>query len=450
MFAPAKKWPFKKADYTLPHKNDVHSSMQLPSPPKLDKPPVVQSVDRHGTDAARARLAEDCWVALWAYRHAQGLCQRCAEPWSKNHTCAKKIQLHVVQEVLETFHMLYDEISGEDLQTRPSKQLFLTLSIAVVSGTPTPSMCMMGSIQHYQMNILVDSGSSHTFVSQQLADKLSGLQPVTNPLRVEVANDNMLHCTSHLPSAVWFIQGYELQADLKVLLLSSYDMILGLDWLEQFSPMKVHWKHKWMVIPYKDSSVTLFGLLPDLPEGSVVQVCSVEVSVGNSVEASIPLEIQQLVEDFAELFEVPSDLSPPRYCDHTIPLVPGAAPFSVRPYQFARHLKDEVEKQVKEMLATVLIQKSSSPFSSLVLLVKKKDNSCRFCVDYRHLNAITIKGKYPVPIIDEFLDELSNASWFTNLDLRSRFHQIRLKPGEEFKIAFQTHCGQFEFGVVPF
>jgi hypothetical protein len=118
----------------------------------------------------------------------------------------------------------------------------------------------------------------------------------------------------------------------------------------------------------------------------------------------------------------------------------------VRPYHYAPALKNEIEKQIREMLDKRIIQPSSSPFSSSVLLVKKKDNSWRFCVDYRHLNAITIKGKYPVPVIDEFLDELANASWFTCLGLRAGFHQIRLKPGEEFKIDFQTHCGQFEFG----
>lgn len=83
-------------------------------------------------------------------------------------------------------------------------------------------------------------------------------------------------------------------------------------------------------------------------------------------------------------------------------------------------------------------------------MVKKKDNSWQFCVDYRHLIAITLKAKYPVPIIDEFLDELSSVSWFSSLDLRSGFHQIRLKPGEEHKIAFQTHFGHFEFRVMAF
>lgn len=150
------------------------------------------------------------------------------------------------------------------------------------------------------------------------------------------------------------------------------------------------------------------------------------------------------------MFQVPTELPPSRACDHSIPLIPGATPVNVRPYRFAPAVKTEIEKQVQEVLANGVIQKSVSPFSSSVLLVKKKDNTWRFCVDYRHLNAITLKSKYPVPIIDEFLDELGSASWFSCLDLRSGFHQIRLKPGEEFKTAFQTHFGHFEFRVMAF
>ena len=101
------------------------------------------------------------------------------------------------------------------------------------------------------------------------------------------------------------------------------------------------------------------------------------------------------------------------------------------------------------MLTSGIVQPSQSHFSSSVLLVKK-DGMYQFCVDFRHLNAITVKAKYPVPVIEELLDELHGASWFSTLDLTAGYHQIRLKTGEEHKTAFQTHTGQYEFRVMAF
>jgi hypothetical protein len=105
---------------------------------------------------------------------------------------------------------------------------------------------------------------------------------------------------------------------------------------------------------------------------------------------------------------------------------------------------------VDEMLTSGLIVPSLSPYASLVLLVKKKDNSWRFCVDYRKLNTITVKNKFPLPIIDEFLDEIAGSQYFTTIDLASAFHQIRMLPADEVKTTFKTHHGHFQFRVMPF
>jgi hypothetical protein len=102
------------------------------------------------------------------------------------------------------------------------------------------------------------------------------------------------------------------------------------------------------------------------------------------------------------------------------------------------------------MLSKGIIQHNKSAFSSPVLLVKKKDQTWSFCVDYRNLNALTMKFKYLMPIIDELLDKLHGVSLFSSLDLRAGFYQILLRPGEEYKTVFQTHVGHFEFRLMAF
>lgn len=171
--------------------------------------------------------------------------------------------------------------------------------------------------------------------------------------------------------------------DLKLLPLSSYDMILGLDWLASFSPMQVHWAQKWISIPYENATAVLIGDAAELPVGSVIQLCLLQDSVAPVDAQPLLPAVQDLVTEFASLFEPVSGLPPRRDCDHSIPLIPRAQPVFVRPYRYAPLLKTEIEKQVNDMLQQGLIQKSSSAFAFPVLLVKKKDNSWRFYVDYR-------------------------------------------------------------------
>lgn len=169
-----------------------------------------------------------------------------------------------------------------------------------------------------------------------------------------------------------------------------------------------------------------------------------------SPQSQIPEEVQQVLQANKAAFNDPKTLPPQRDFDHEIPLVPGAVPVNCRPYRYSPQQKDEIERQVAEMLQAGLITPSLSPFASPVLSVKKKDGTWRFCVDYWRLNEVTIKNKFPLPVIDELLDELGGAKWFSKLDLRSGYHQIRMAEVDEFKTAFKTHNGQYQFKVVPF
>lgn len=139
-----------------------------------------------------------------------------------------------------------------------------------------------------------------------------------------------------------------------------------------------------------------------------------------------------------------------RDTDHYIHLISQATLVNIRPYRYPYYQKHKIEIQVDSMLQQGLIQPSTSPFLSSVLLAKKHDGSWHFFVDYRTLNAFTIKDRFPIPTIDELLDELGGARCFSKLDLLQGYHQIRMHAANIPKTTFRTHHGHYEFKGMPF
>jgi len=147
--------------------------------------------------------------------------------------------------------------------------------------------------------------------------------------------------------------------------------------------------------------------------------------------------------------EVPR-LPPNREVEFSIDLVPGTGLVSMAPYRMASAKLVELKKHIEELMEKQFIRPNTWPWRALVLLVKKKDGSSRLCVDYKQLNKTTIKNKYPLPRIDDFMDQLHGSSLFSKIDLRSGYHQILVKAEDVQKTAFRTRYGHYEYVVMPF
>lgn len=308
---------------------------------------------------------------------------------------------------METSEESEEEFYDTETVAPAPHQLMMLSSVAINTSLTSPrTMQLQVQIQGHDFLFLVDSGSSACFIDQSKAQLLTGSKPLDTPVLVQVAGGALLLSTEYSPQMQWSAEGAIFSDTFRVLSLASYDGIIGLDWLGKYNPMITHWEQGWLAIQHEGRQVVLHGEGPNLCTHALVEIHHIRDSVPEKQEL-LPTEVQTVLDSFSVVFEAPTGLPPRRRYDHHIPLIPGARPVSVRPYHVAPELKTEIEKQIQELLEQGVITHNNSAFGSPVMLVKNGDKTWRLVVDYRHLNALTVKGKYPLPVIDELLDELS-------------------------------------------
>ncbi|XP_073362615.1 uncharacterized protein [Aegilops tauschii subsp. strangulata] len=436
LYEPTISDTFLVTRFVLGLKEELRSAVELQIPRTKTHKTSAPKTAYTKSDSRSGLAAGELWKAkqLKEYCRANGLCYKCGEKFVPGHVCnqnaAGGAQLKAA-EVLTTQEIISDTVL--DALVAGAQAECATISVNALSGAQNPKTIQLRAlVQNKVVLILVDSGSTHTFVDKAFLEKISvTAEPLVTPLQVKVANGSVISCTEKVSQLTWWMQGHSFSNSMQ----------------------------------YQGKEVRLQGVLPvqqeNIEEISADQLLKWEK--GNEVWATallnrivvdpvtkIPQEVKQVLDRNKQVFQEPTTLPPHRAFDHKINLVPDAAPVNCRPYRYSPLQKDEIEKQVREMLDTGLITPSISPFAAPVLLVKKKDGTWRLCVDYRKLNAITVKNKFPMPVIDEILDELGGAKWFSKLDLRAGYHQIRMKEEHEYKTTFKTHHGRFQFRVMPF
>lgn len=240
-----------------PRPTSVHGAH--PPPPPQGRPPMVQAIgDQRDINAAHVDVKKV--KALREYRRVCSVCFKCGKRWGHDHTCPTSTQIHVVKELLE--------LVGIDNGLNPKVPSALTFQEetamaisrhALTSGTPTRAIKLHAWLQGHEVLILVDSGSSTSFIDEQLASSLSGFVPLLRPCRVKVVDGGELCCISHIPRCSWTTQAHEFVIDMKVLQLVAYDAILGMEWLEDHKPMNVGWRGKRLFDLHYCRSISVSG-----------------------------------------------------------------------------------------------------------------------------------------------------------------------------------------------
>jgi hypothetical protein len=237
------------------------------------------------------------------------------------------------------------------------------------------------------------------------------------------------------------INNYAFLANLLIIPLQGLDVILGMDWLARHKA-QIDCAQKSVALNHWLGGRIIFQGHRNLESTLNLQLNSLK---GQSIE-DIPV-----VREFTDVFpeELPG-MPPDREIEFTIDLLPGTSPVAQRPYKMGPAELVELKKQLDELLEKGFIKESVSPWAAPVLFVDKREGGSRLCTDYRKLNNVTIKNKYPLPRINDLFDQVRGAGVFSKLDLRSGYHQIKVKQEDIPKTAFVSRYGHHEYLVVPF
>ncbi|GJY09154.1 putative reverse transcriptase domain-containing protein [Tanacetum coccineum] len=317
--------------------------------------------------------------------------------------------------------------------------------------------------------MLFDSGADRSFVSNTFSALLDIIPYALDvSYAVELADGRTSETNTVLRGCTLGLLGHPFNIDLMPVDLGSFDVIIGMDWLAKNHAVIVC-DEKIVRIPYGNKILIVQGDKSDKEKKSTLSIIScvkaqkymekgcqlflAQVTVKENKDESKEKRLEDVptVRDFPEVF--PEDLPglpPTRQVEFQIDLVPGAAPVARAPYRLAPSEMEELSAQLQELSDKGFIRPSSSPWGAPVLFVKKKDGSFRMCIDYRELNKLTVKNRYPLPRIDDLFDQLQGSSVYSKIDLRSGYHQLRVRDEDIPKTAFRTRYGHYEFQVMPF
>ncbi|KAL0543736.1 hypothetical protein IC582_018840 [Cucumis melo] len=324
----------------------------------------------------------------------------------------------------------------------------------VVTGT-------LPVLGHYAL-VLFDSGSSHSFISSAFVSHARlEVEPLHHVLSVSTPSGECMLSKEKVKACQIEIADHVIEVTLIVLDMLDFDVILGMDWLAAnhasidcsrkevtFNPPSLaSFKFKGggsKSLPQVISAIRASKLLSQGTWGILA-------SVVDTREADVSLSSEPVVRDYPDVFpeELPG-LPPHREVEFAIELEPGTVPISRAPYRMAPAELKELKVQLQELLDKGFIRPSVSPWGAPVLFVKKKDGPMRLCIDYRELNKVTVKNRYPLPRIDDLFDQLQGATVFSKIDLRSGYHQLRIKDEDIPKTAFRSRYGHYEFIVMSF